>query len=164
MINENWYKALRTTGRIGPAPSLSLKPGARLVRDWGGRTHAVTVTEDDYPSLAKIAKKITGAHWLGPRFSGWERGAQGARATESAMGEPEKTQRRPAKKARCAIYSPAARICYDHCLSVHKGPVRSVSTSHGPACLPEGLLEAVLGLIQTLNFLGVFKDLAAFAL
>jgi hypothetical protein len=36
--------------------------------------------------------------------------------------------------------------------------------SHGPACLPEGLLEAVLGLIQTLNFLGVFKDLAAFAL
>jgi hypothetical protein len=77
------------------------------------------------------------------------------------MGEPEKTQRR---QARCAIYSPAARICYDHCLSVRKGPVRSVSTSHGPACLPEGLLEAVLGLIQALNFLGVFKDLAAFAL
>jgi hypothetical protein len=68
-------KTLRTTGRVGPTPSLSLKPGARLVREWGGRTYTVTVTEDgfeyadtNYPSLTKIAKKITGAHWSGPRF------------------------------------------------------------------------------------------------
>jgi DUF2924 family protein len=64
---QTMAKALRTTGRIGPAPSLSLKPGARLVRDWGGRTHTVTVTEDgfeyggeNHPSLTKIAKKN---HW-----------------------------------------------------------------------------------------------------
>jgi hypothetical protein len=70
-------KALRTTGRVRPTPSLSLKPGARLVREWRGRTHTVTVTEDgfeyagtSYPSLTKIAKKITGAHWSGPRFFG----------------------------------------------------------------------------------------------
>jgi Protein of unknown function (DUF2924) len=70
-------KALRTTGRVGPAPSLSLKPGARLVREWHDRTHTITVTEDgfeyagtSYPSLTKIAKKITGAHWSGPRFFG----------------------------------------------------------------------------------------------
>jgi hypothetical protein len=70
-------KALQTTGRVGPLPSLSLKPGARLVREWRGRTHTVTVTEDGfeysgtrYPSLTKIAKKITGAHWSGPRFFG----------------------------------------------------------------------------------------------
>jgi Protein of unknown function (DUF2924) len=70
-------KALRTTGRVGPSPSLSLKPGARLVREWGGRTHTVTVTGDgfayageNYPSLTKIAKRITGAHWSGPRFFG----------------------------------------------------------------------------------------------
>jgi hypothetical protein len=57
--------------------SKSLKPGARLVRAWHGRTHTVTVTEDgfeyagtSYPSLTKIAKKITGAHWSGPRFFG----------------------------------------------------------------------------------------------
>jgi hypothetical protein len=69
--------ALATTGRVGPTPSLSLKPGARLVREWGGRTHTVTVTEDgfeyagtNYPSLTTIAKKITGAHWSGPRFFG----------------------------------------------------------------------------------------------
>ena len=70
-------KTLRTTGRVGPTPSLSLKPGARLVREWHGRTHTVTVTEDgfeyagsSYASLTKIAKKITGAHWSGPRFFG----------------------------------------------------------------------------------------------
>jgi hypothetical protein len=65
---QTMAKALRTTGRVGPAPSLSLKSGARLVREWGGRTHRVTVTEDgfeyagkNYPSLTQIAKKITGA-------------------------------------------------------------------------------------------------------
>ena len=70
-------KALRSTGRVGPAPGLSLKPGARLVREWHGRTHTVTVTDDgfeyagaSYSSLTKIAKKITGAHWSGPRFFG----------------------------------------------------------------------------------------------
>ena len=70
-------KGLRATGRVGPTPSLSLKPGARLVREWHGRTHTVTVTEDgfeyagtSYLSLSKISKKITGAHWSGPRFFG----------------------------------------------------------------------------------------------
>ena len=70
-------KMLWTEGRVTPDPGLSLKPGARLVREWHGRTHTVTVTEDGfeyggrtYPSLTKIAKKITGAHWSGPRFFG----------------------------------------------------------------------------------------------
>jgi hypothetical protein len=71
-------KGLRATGRwVGPTPNLSLKPGARLVREWHGRTHTITVTEEgfeyagtSYPSLTKIAKKITGAHWSGPRFFG----------------------------------------------------------------------------------------------
>jgi Protein of unknown function (DUF2924) len=70
-------KALRKTGRVGSVPSLNLKPGARLVREWRGRTHTVTVTEEgfeyagtSYPSLTKIAKQITGAHWSGPRFFG----------------------------------------------------------------------------------------------
>src|SRR5262249_11004073 len=65
---QTMAKALRTNGRVGPAPNLSLKPGARLVREWAGRTHTVTITEDgfeyageNYPSLTKIAQKITGA-------------------------------------------------------------------------------------------------------
>jgi hypothetical protein len=74
---QTMAKALRTTGRVGPTPGLGLKSGARLVREWRGRTHTVTVTEDgfeyggtSYPSLTKIAKKITGAQWSGPRFFG----------------------------------------------------------------------------------------------
>jgi hypothetical protein len=70
-------KTLRTTGRVGPSPALSLKPGARLVREWHGRTHTVTVTAEgfeyggvSYSSLTTIAKRITGAHWSGPRFFG----------------------------------------------------------------------------------------------
>jgi hypothetical protein len=70
-------KTLRTTGRVGAPPSLSPKPGARLVREWRGRTHTVTVTEDgfeyagvNYSSLTKIANKITRGHWSGPRFFG----------------------------------------------------------------------------------------------
>ena len=74
---QTMAKVLRTTGRVGATPSLSLKPGARLVREWHGRTHTVTVTEDgfeyagtSFPSLTKIANKITGGHWSGPRFFG----------------------------------------------------------------------------------------------
>jgi hypothetical protein len=75
-------KMFRTTGRVAPNPGLSLKPGARLVREWHGHTHTVTVTEDgfeyagtSYPSLTKIARKITGTHWSGPRFFGLVRPA-----------------------------------------------------------------------------------------
>jgi Protein of unknown function (DUF2924) len=74
---QTMAKALRASGRVVPTPSLSLKPGARLIREWRGRTHSVTVTEDgfeyagaSYQSLTEIAKKITGAHWSGPRFFG----------------------------------------------------------------------------------------------
>src|SRR5438094_5009976 len=58
-------------------PGIALKPGARLVRDWAGQAHTVIVIEDGfeyhgerYPSLTKIAARITGAHWSGPRFFG----------------------------------------------------------------------------------------------
>jgi PKD repeat protein len=90
---QTMAKALRTTGRVGPAPSLSLKPGARLVREWRGRTHTVTVTEDgfeyagtSYPSLTKIAKKITGAHWSGPRFFGLLAASANTGCTSDTIG------------------------------------------------------------------------------
>ena len=83
-------KMFLTTGRVSPDPGLSLKPGARLVREWHGHTHTVTVTEDgfeyagmNYPSLTKVAKKITGAHWSGPRFFGLKR----ARPSRSSDGD-----------------------------------------------------------------------------
>lgn len=55
----------------------SLKPGTRLVREWGGVTHSVLVHADGfewrgerYRSLSGIARAMTGAHWSGPRFFG----------------------------------------------------------------------------------------------
>ncbi|MER8743131.1 DUF2924 domain-containing protein [Mesorhizobium sp. M1004] len=55
----------------------SLSKGARLLRDWNGKTHVVDVTAEgflfegkSYRSLSAIARKITGAHWSGPRFFG----------------------------------------------------------------------------------------------
>ena len=76
-------KRFRTTGRVAPDPSLALKPGARLVREWHGRTHTVTVTEDgfdyagtSYSSLTKVALAITGARWSGPRFFGLVRNSR----------------------------------------------------------------------------------------
>ena len=52
-------------------------PGTRFVREWNGKTIAVQVTEkgfewdgDTYRSLSEIARKVTGAHWSGPRFFG----------------------------------------------------------------------------------------------
>ena len=60
-----------------PEPRARLRPGGRLVREWRGRTHTVTVIEDGfeyagktYASLTPIARTITGAHWSGPRFFG----------------------------------------------------------------------------------------------
>lgn len=54
-----------------------LRPGARLLREWNGRTHVVDVIEGGfvyeakvYRSLTAIAHQITGTHWSGPRFFG----------------------------------------------------------------------------------------------
>src|ERR1700720_4919161 len=62
---QTMAKALQATGRVGPTPGVSLKPGARLVREWRGRTHTVTVTEEgfeytvaSYPLFTTIAKII----------------------------------------------------------------------------------------------------------
>jgi Protein of unknown function (DUF2924) len=62
-------------GALVSAPLL--KPGTRLLREWGGKTHTVIVLEDGFEhdgkrhqSLTQIARGITGAHWSGPRFFG----------------------------------------------------------------------------------------------
>jgi hypothetical protein len=64
-----------------------IRAGARLVREWNGRTHTVTVEEEgftyagrNYQSLTAIAREITGARWSGPRFFGLakKRGASDA--------------------------------------------------------------------------------------
>ena len=63
--------------------SLHIKPGTRLVRDWGGTSHHVLVEEGGfsyreqrYRSLSEIACAITGTKWSGPRFFGLKRPVQ----------------------------------------------------------------------------------------
>lgn len=57
------------------SPTLTYSPGTRLIREWQGKTHEVTILESgylyagrEYQSLSKIANEITGAHWSGPKF------------------------------------------------------------------------------------------------
>ena len=57
--------------------SIRIKPGTRLIRDWKGQSHQVTVLEvgfeyngELYKSLSVIARKITGTRWSGPLFFG----------------------------------------------------------------------------------------------
>jgi hypothetical protein len=62
-----------------------IKPGTRLIRDWRGQSHQVTVLENGYEyagkrysSLSQIARLITGTRWSGPLFFG----LKGGRAKE----------------------------------------------------------------------------------
>lgn len=70
-------RTLETDGRLPLSSGPDLKPGAKLIREWHGRTYRVVVLENGfefegqrYRSLSKIARKITGAHWSGRRFFG----------------------------------------------------------------------------------------------
>ncbi|MGH3434419.1 MAG: DUF2924 domain-containing protein [Thermocrispum sp.] len=54
-----------------------IKPGTRLIRQWHGAIHQVTVLENGfayrgarYRSLSAIARTITGTRWSGPTFFG----------------------------------------------------------------------------------------------
>ncbi len=71
--------------------SVRLKPGSRLIREWHGVTHSVTVLGDGfdwrgtrYASLSQIARAITGARWSGPLFFGLRK--TGSRAREATHG------------------------------------------------------------------------------
>ncbi len=60
------------------APPPELSAGTQILREWGGKTHRVSVGSDgrfayagrSYRSLSAIARDITGARWSGPRFFG----------------------------------------------------------------------------------------------
>jgi hypothetical protein len=61
----------------GQPPAPRLEPGTRLVREWRGEVHQVTVLEEGfehrgatYGSLSQVARTITGIRWSGPVFFG----------------------------------------------------------------------------------------------
>jgi hypothetical protein len=59
-------------GAAKPTPSVSLKPGTRLVREWRGVTHTALIHADGIEwrgqryRFSVVARKITGARWSGP--------------------------------------------------------------------------------------------------
>ncbi len=70
-------RAANPTEHSRDRPSRTAPPGSWLVREWNGRTYRLEVTSSDYVldgktyrSLSTVARRITGAHWSGPRFFG----------------------------------------------------------------------------------------------
>lgn len=81
--------SLSGEGRTPNAAAGRLKPGAKLIREWHGTVHSVTVLEEGYEwngtrwsSLSAIAHRITGARWSGPRFFGLASGVAAPRDDE----------------------------------------------------------------------------------
>jgi len=87
----SWHKQMQASdhwkGSIGAArlsrrlkqtaPLITLSPGTRLMREWQGNVHQVTVLVKGfehqgktYSSLSSIAREITGTAWSGPLFFG----------------------------------------------------------------------------------------------
>jgi hypothetical protein len=62
----------------GKTRTQAAKPGMRLVREWNGTVHVVTIGDDgtvrwnerDWRSLSEVARAITGTRWSGPAFFG----------------------------------------------------------------------------------------------
>jgi hypothetical protein len=64
-------------GGSAAAPAIALKPGTKLIREWHGHAHTVSVLDDGFEyqgerfgSLSRVARRITGVHWSGPLFFG----------------------------------------------------------------------------------------------
>lgn len=67
-------------GKVSKRRRIENRPisGTRLIREWKGVEHEVTVRNDDfeyqgrpYKSLSSIARTITGTRWNGPVFFGF---------------------------------------------------------------------------------------------
>jgi hypothetical protein len=71
---------------LGQTRTQAVVAGMRLVREWGGRVHVVTVGEDEiirwdereWRSLSEVARAITGTRWSGPAFFGLKKKAVAA--------------------------------------------------------------------------------------
>ena len=70
------------------SPTAVLASGTRLLREWKGQTHHVTVLSEGfecdgktYRSLTAISRQITGTSWSGPLFFGLK-----GRARETVNG------------------------------------------------------------------------------
>ena len=84
---------LTTRSELPKPRQVSLRPGVRLVRRWGGDIHEIMVVEDGFrwrertwKSLSAIAREMTGTRWSGPRFFGLDKaGSSGPRRGGAAV-------------------------------------------------------------------------------
>jgi len=65
------------------------RPGTRLIREWRGEVHQVSVLDggfdyrgERYASLSQIARTITGTRWSGPLFFGLRKTAQSEESSD----------------------------------------------------------------------------------
>ena len=78
--SRHWISLAR-----GLTKTVVAQAGTRLVREWGGEAHVVTVGEDsrirwrdrEFGSLSEVARAITGTRWSGPAFFGLKTKAVG---------------------------------------------------------------------------------------
>ncbi|MES2301123.1 MAG: DUF2924 domain-containing protein [Pseudomonadota bacterium] len=72
--------ALLTAAKARSSEAL---PGIRLMREWNGTVHILTIGDDsvirwnerEWKSLSEVARAITGTRWSGPAFFGLNRAA-----------------------------------------------------------------------------------------
>ena len=98
---RQFAQQFKETGEIRHRPSLELKAGTRLVREWQSRTYEVLVLDDGfswqgthYPSLSAVARKITGTPWSGPLFFGLKQNRPAIQSPPQiayAPGEPRES-------------------------------------------------------------------------
>jgi Protein of unknown function (DUF2924) len=69
--------SLRPQSRSRDEARQRFKPGTKLIREWKGKIHEVTLNDNGYHYLGKIYKslspiacEITGTRWSGPAFFG----------------------------------------------------------------------------------------------
>ncbi len=76
-VDKEVNKRLRKLAKQPKSARRDHQSGTRILREWGGELHEVTVTDKGfeyrgttYKSLSAIATEITGTRWSGPRFFG----------------------------------------------------------------------------------------------
>jgi len=77
LLEATVHTEVNSSGKSPRPARRRLSAGARLIREWQGRTFVVDVTDSgylfegkEYRSLTAIALQITGVQWSGPRFFG----------------------------------------------------------------------------------------------
>ena len=85
---------------FGKSTTQPASAGTKLVREWQGVSHVVTIDENgtirwngrEWKSLSAVARAITGGHWSGPAFFGLRKALP--QAAKSGIDEA-----RPSSKA-----------------------------------------------------------------